>query len=158
MSAYVLTESKVSPRLQLPVDFCGWSRGLVCFVTLNLSLCSVESFLTYFFQKVFFQIPEFLRKVYIYFLRIYETSGFIPESILLFLAVFAKLHNRWRFIDSFTFSDDRNEKFAYFIGSAENFCLFPGIDWIKENHVLVCIKLFISKADKICLIFPVFLL
>ena len=58
----------------------------------------------------------------------------------------------------FTFSDDRNEKFAYFIGSAENFCLFPGIDWIKENHVLVCIKLFISKADKICPDFSGFLI
>lgn len=77
-----------------------------------------------FLPEGLFQIPEFLRKVYIYFLRIYETSGFIPESILLFLAVFAKLHNRWRFIDPFTFSDDRNEKFAYFIGSAENFVFF----------------------------------
>ena len=109
----------------------------------------IESFFAHFFKKVFLKIEQLLRKVYVNFLRIYETAGFIPQSILFFLAVCTQIHDFRRSIDTFALTDDWNQKLTEFIGAAEDFGLFPCISRIKNDHSFLRIKDFVCETDKI---------
>ena len=103
----------------------------------------------HFLQKIFFQIIELLRKIYINFLGVDQTAGFIPESFLLLLAVFAKLHNFRRGVNPFSLPDHRDKKFKKLIGTAQNLCLFPGIHRIKDDHRFFRVKNLISQTDQV---------
>ena len=114
---------------------------------------SVQRFGTHFLQKIFLQIIQLLRKIHVNLLRICKTSGFIPERVLLFLAVGAKFHNRRRSIHTFSFFDYRNKKLAKLVGSSEDLRLFPGINRFKDDHGFFRIKVFVFEADKVSLYF-----
>ena len=109
----------------------------------------IERFFAHFFKKVFLKIEQLLRKVYVNFLRIYETAGFIPQSILFFLAVCTQIHDFRRSIDTFALTDDWNQKLTEFIGAAEDFSLLPCISRIKNDHRLLRIKDFVCETDEI---------
>ena len=67
-------------------------------------------------RRFFFQVEELLGEVHINLLGIHQTAGFIPESILLFQTVFSQFHNLRRGVDAFSLADNRDQKFAEFIG------------------------------------------
>ncbi len=91
---------------------------------MNAYFCLSELFFAHFFQKSLLHVIEGLGEIYIYFLRIYETSGFIPESILLLFAVVAEFHDRWRLVNALTIFNYRNKELTEFVGSAKNLGLF----------------------------------
>ena len=103
----------------------------------------------HFFQEIFFQVEELLGEVHINLLGIHQTAGFIPESILLFQTVFSQFHNLRRGVDAFSLADNRDQKFAEFIGSSQDFCLFPGIYRVEDDHGLVRIKMLVRQTDQV---------
>ena len=92
----------------------------------------LESFFTHFFQQGLFHVIKWLGKIYIYFLRIYKTSGLIPQCVLLLFAIVAEFHDRWRFVNALTTFNYRNKKLTEFVGSAQNFGLFPRVPTPQE--------------------------
>ena len=109
----------------------------------------LQSFFAHFFQQSFFHVIKRLGKIYIYFLRIYKTSGLIPQCVLLLFAIVAEFHDRWRFVNALTTFNYRNKKLTEFVGSAQNFGLFPGVNRVEDNHGFFRIKFLICKADQI---------
>ena len=110
----------------------------------------LESFFTHFFQQGLFHVIKWLGKIYIYFLRIYKTSGLIPQCVLLLFAIVAEFHDRWRFVNALTTFNYRNKKLTEFVGSAQNFGLFPGVNRVEDNHGFFRIKFLICQADQVC--------
>lgn len=73
--------------------------------------------------------------------------------LFFFCAVFCDFPDRWRFIDTFSVSEDRNQNFAHRIRAARKSGLFPGVFRIEEQKVFAGIEGFICKADEVGLDF-----
>ena len=109
----------------------------------------LQSFFAHFFQQSFFHVIKRLGKIYIYFLRIYKTSGLIPQCVLFLPAVVTKLHDGWRFVNALAVFDHWNKKLSKFVGSAQDFGLFPCVNRVEDHHGLFRIKFLICKPDQI---------
>ena len=109
----------------------------------------LESFFAHFFQQSFFHVIKRLGKIYIYFLRIYKTSGLIPQCVLLLFAIVAEFHDRWRLVNALTIFNYRNKELTEFVGSAKNLGLFPGVNRVEDHHSFFRIEFLICKADQI---------
>ena len=104
---------------------------------MNAYFCLSELFFAHFFQKSLLHVIEGLGEIYINLLRINETSGFIPQCILLLFAIVTELHNRWRLVNALTTFDHRNKELAELVESLGQ----PGFrtkqieDWIWNKNV-----------------------
>lgn len=116
---------------------------------MNAYFCLSELFFAHFFQKSLLHVIEGLGEIYINLLRINETSGFIPQCILLLFAIVTELHNRWRLVNALTTFDHRNKELAELVGSSKNLGLFPGVNRIEDHHSFFRIEFLICKADQI---------
>ena len=101
---------------------------------MNAYFCLSELFFTHFFQESLLHVIERLGEIYINLLRINETSGFIPQCVLLLFAVVAEFHDRWRLVNALTIFNYRNKELTEFVGSAKNLGLFPGVNRVEEGR------------------------
>ena len=116
---------------------------------MNAYFCLSELFFTHFFQESLLHVIERLGEIYINLLRINETSGFIPQCVLLLFAVVAEFHDRWRLVNALTIFNYRNKELTEFVGSAKNLGLFPGVNRVEDHHSFFRIEFLICKADQI---------
>ncbi len=78
-----------------------------------------------------------------------QTLGFIPQGIQFFLTDGTDLHNRGRFINTYPFLEDRNQKLPDGEGVFVDFGFFPGFLGVKDDHIFGCAESFANQADQI---------
>lgn len=66
-------------------------------------------------------------------MRVHETAGLFPESVLLLQAVIADLHSFGRLVDTFAVLEKRNHQFAKGEFTGMELGLFPGLDGMKKK-------------------------
>ena len=86
-----------------------------------------------------------------YFMGIEKPLGFIPQSVLLLPAVLGDLFHRRRLVDAFAVAENGNKDLPHGVGASRQLCLLPGLDWIEEKKVFVCVVGFSHKADQVSL-------
>ncbi len=84
-------------------------------------------------------------------MRVHETAGLFPESVLLLQAVIADLHSFGRLVDTFAVLEKRNHQFAKGEFTGMELGLFPGLDGIEDGELLVLTEGLFFKTDNICL-------
>ena len=82
-------------------------------------------------------------------MRVHETFGLIPEGVLLLRADITDFHNGRRRVYTLAALEYRNKKFSQGIGVGVDLCLFPGLQRIEDDHILLIIEGLVSQADEI---------
>ena len=72
----------------------------------------LDGSLSHLLQMICLDFVELIGKIYINFLRIYQTSCLIPEGVHFFLADVPDFHDRRRSVYTSAFLKDRNKKFS----------------------------------------------
>ena len=100
-------------------------------------------------QKSKLGVVELLGKIDIHLMRVVETSGFLPERILLLQAVVADFHRRTGLIDALSVQEERRQHLAESEFAGLKRCFLPGLHRVKEKQRLLFAEVLIGKADEI---------
>ena len=100
-------------------------------------------------QKSKLGVVELLGKIDIHLMRVVETSGFLPERILLLQAVVADFHRRTGLIDALSVQEERRQHLAEGEFAGLKRCFLPGLHRVKEKQRLLFAEVLIGKADEI---------
>ena len=100
-------------------------------------------------QQLRFNLIKLIRKVHINLMRVHETLRLIPEGVLLLRADITDFHNGRRRVYTLAALEYRNKKFSQGIGVGVDLCLFPGLQRIEDDHILLIIEGLVSQADEI---------
>ena len=109
-------------------------------------------------QQIRFNLIQTVGKIHIYFMRIHQTAGFIPESLLFMETILTDIHYRGRFIDTLSLVKHFHHQFSHGIGAAFQMGLLPGFHRIKDHQVFRFVKAVVYQADQIGFQFSIGLL
>ena len=118
-------------------------------MTKEPSLCHIFYSEAGFLQQFHLDVIQLLRKVYVDLMRIHQTHGFFPQRLFFLLADVADLHDRRRFVAAEAVLEDRDQKLADRVSPSLDPGLFPGLDRIEDDHILVLVKRLANEADQV---------
>ena len=104
------------------------------------SLCSLADFV----EQAELGVVQLSGEVDVDLVRVDETSGFLPEGVLLFQALLADVHGLGEVVDALAVLEQRDHEFPKFEFAGFEFRLLPGLSGIEEHQ-----RALVGEADQV---------
>ena len=109
------------------------------------SLCSLADFV----EQAELGVVQLSGEVDVDLVRVDETSGFLPEGVLLFQALLADVHGLGEVVDALAVLEQRDHEFPKFEFAGFEFRLLPGLSGIEEDQRTLIGESLFLEADQV---------